>query len=390
MTVEENVVAGGAGSAVAEALAAAGVDGARCCTSGCPTRSSTTAIRRRCSRACGLDADGIARVDRGAFRPSRRVAGQAGRVIDFAAPDEPPREPVDADVDPRHAVGQRRAQPRDRPGRHPRPALSARVRGRRGAGAVDDRDVRRDGRAARGPQGHAHVAAGAAARGARRAGRGAARRSTGLRGLLDDLVARLDAPGGRIELAFPLFVRKTAPVSGVASLLDYEVRLAGELAAAATHSIVTVAVPVTSLCPCSKEIAEYGAHNQRSTITISVRPREPVRVARAAAHRRGGGVVRALRHPEARRREVRDRARVRQPALRRGPGPRRRGAARRRPARRRLRGRGRELRVDPQPLGFRAHRARACTTRRPVAPGRRRSRPVVARPRLRVVGRTTA
>jgi GTP cyclohydrolase FolE2 len=100
----------------------------------------------------------------------------------------------------------------------------------------------------------------------------------GLRGLLGDLVARLDAPGGRVEIAFPWFVRKSAPISGVASLLDYEVKLAGELDGGRYRSLVTVAVPVTSLCPCSKEIAEYGAHNQRSTITISVRPRDAIRV----------------------------------------------------------------------------------------------------------------
>jgi GTP cyclohydrolase I len=101
----------------------------------------------------------------------------------------------------------------------------------------------------------------------------------GMRALLDQLVVRLDAPAGRIEVAFPWFVRKTAPISGVASLLDYEVRLAAELQGDRYASLVTVAVPVTSLCPCSKEISEYGAHNQRSTITISVRPREPVRLA---------------------------------------------------------------------------------------------------------------
>ena len=101
----------------------------------------------------------------------------------------------------------------------------------------------------------------------------------GLRALLDQLVVRLDAPGGRLEVAFPWFVRKTAPISGVASLLDYEVRLAGELHGDRYSAVVTVAVPVTSLCPCSKEIAEYGAHNQRSTIAISVRPREAVRLA---------------------------------------------------------------------------------------------------------------
>ncbi len=60
VTVEENVVAGGAGSAVAEALAARGHRRFRCCSSGCPTRSSTTATRRSCSRECGLDATGIA------------------------------------------------------------------------------------------------------------------------------------------------------------------------------------------------------------------------------------------------------------------------------------------------------------------------------------------
>ena len=100
----------------------------------------------------------------------------------------------------------------------------------------------------------------------------------GLRGLLDDLLARLEAPGGRIELAFPFFVRKLAPVSGVPSLLDYDVRLTGELAQGKFTSTISVSVPVTSLCPCSKEISDYGAHNQRSLVTIAVRPREPLRV----------------------------------------------------------------------------------------------------------------
>jgi len=97
-----------------------------------------------------------------------------------------------------------------------------------------------------------------------------------LRSLLDALVVLLDAPGGRIELAFPYFIRKSAPVSGVASLLDYEVRLEGELDGHEYRQTQTVAVPVTSLCPCSKEISEYGAHNQRSTVTITVRPGAPL------------------------------------------------------------------------------------------------------------------
>jgi len=97
-----------------------------------------------------------------------------------------------------------------------------------------------------------------------------------LRDLLDDLTTRLEAPGGRIELAFPFFVRKLAPVSGVASLLDYDVNLTASLADGRYGSTVAVTAPVTSLCPCSKEISDYGAHNQRSLVTIAVRPRTPV------------------------------------------------------------------------------------------------------------------
>ncbi len=94
--------------------------------------------------------------------------------------------------------------------------------------------------------------------------------------LLDTLVVLLDAPAGRVEIAFPFFVRKSAPVSGVESLLDYEVRIVGELADGIYRQTVSVAAPVTSLCPCSKEVAEYGAHNQRSTITITARSAGPL------------------------------------------------------------------------------------------------------------------
>jgi GTP cyclohydrolase IB len=87
--------------------------------------------------------------------------------------------------------------------------------------------------------------------------------------LMDELLALLEAPGGRIEVSFPVFVRKTAPVSGVASRLDYQARIVGEHANGRYRQIVSVAVPVTSLCPCSKEISEYGAHNQRSLVTIT-------------------------------------------------------------------------------------------------------------------------
>jgi GTP cyclohydrolase I len=100
-----------------------------------------------------------------------------------------------------------------------------------------------------------------------------------LRGLVESLVSRLDAPGGRVELAFPFFVRKTAPVSGIASLLDYHARLAGELRDGRYAQTISVSVPVTSLCPSSKEISAYGAHNQRSVIGVTARTREPVYLA---------------------------------------------------------------------------------------------------------------
>jgi GTP cyclohydrolase FolE2 len=88
--------------------------------------------------------------------------------------------------------------------------------------------------------------------------------------LLSRMLERLDAGSGMIELRFPYFIRKRAPVSGVESLLDYQVTLRGERDAAGAVYTTRVSAPATSLCPCSKEISEYGAHNQRSIITITV------------------------------------------------------------------------------------------------------------------------
>ena len=97
--------------------------------------------------------------------------------------------------------------------------------------------------------------------------------------LLGRMTALLDARAGTIALRFPFFVRKTAPVSGVASLMDYQVTLEGSIRDTGIERMLTIVAPVTSLCPCSKEIAEYGAHNQRSHITIGVRCRRPVGIA---------------------------------------------------------------------------------------------------------------
>ena len=89
------------------------------------------------------------------------------------------------------------------------------------------------------------------------------------RTMLAAMLEKLEAEAGRIEVSFPYFVNKTAPVSGVQSLLDYEVTLTGETRNGATRLFLKVLVPVTSLCPCSKKISQYGAHNQRSHVTIN-------------------------------------------------------------------------------------------------------------------------
>ncbi len=91
------------------------------------------------------------------------------------------------------------------------------------------------------------------------------------RQMLSEMTRRLDATTGHIEMRFPYFVMKTAPASGVASLMNYEASLIGEIHDGREEMWVQVVVPVTSLCPCSKRISERGAHNQRSHITIKAR-----------------------------------------------------------------------------------------------------------------------
>ncbi len=92
-----------------------------------------------------------------------------------------------------------------------------------------------------------------------------------IRAMLAEMPGRLDAASGHIEMSFPYFVMKRAPVSGVESLMDYQASLVGEIANGEATMWIKVVVPVTSLCPCSKKISDYGAHNQRSHVTISAR-----------------------------------------------------------------------------------------------------------------------
>jgi GTP cyclohydrolase I len=101
----------------------------------------------------------------------------------------------------------------------------------------------------------------------------------GLFGMLDEMLLRLDAASGRIELAFPYFIKKKAPVSGVESLLDYDATLIAEQLAGQPPSLtLRVVAAVTSLCPCSRKISDYGAHNQRSHITLETRLRTPMAI----------------------------------------------------------------------------------------------------------------
>ena len=88
--------------------------------------------------------------------------------------------------------------------------------------------------------------------------------------MLREMVARLEAATGHLEMSFPYFINKVAPVSGVKSLMDYEVTFIGEIIEGGRYrQTIKVVVPVTSLCPCSKKISERGAHNQRSHVTIT-------------------------------------------------------------------------------------------------------------------------
>jgi GTP cyclohydrolase IB len=93
------------------------------------------------------------------------------------------------------------------------------------------------------------------------------------RAMLEKMTQRLEADTGHIEMSFPFFVMKKAPVSGVESLMDYQATLIGERRDGQTEMWVRVVVPVTSLCPCSKKISDYGAHNQRSHVTIKAKLR---------------------------------------------------------------------------------------------------------------------
>jgi GTP cyclohydrolase I len=89
--------------------------------------------------------------------------------------------------------------------------------------------------------------------------------------ILEDMKERLESDEAHIELFFKYFIEKQAPVSGMTSMMDYTCEYSASLVNNERDFMLCVKVPVMTLCPCSKEISEFGAHNQRSIITIKVR-----------------------------------------------------------------------------------------------------------------------
>lgn len=90
--------------------------------------------------------------------------------------------------------------------------------------------------------------------------------------ILSDALTRLEAESASLKIRFKYFIEKSAPVSGRKSLLDIDCSFSGEKKRGESMQFTLgVVVPCTSLCPCSKEISEYGAHNQRSVIRVKLR-----------------------------------------------------------------------------------------------------------------------
>lgn len=94
--------------------------------------------------------------------------------------------------------------------------------------------------------------------------------------LLRDLSKRLHSKKAHVTFEFPFFLEKKAPVTGAVGMLDYNVRFDATLSGKRVDFVVTVTIPVTTLCPCSKAISARGAHNQRGHVTYAIRFKKPV------------------------------------------------------------------------------------------------------------------
>ena len=91
-----------------------------------------------------------------------------------------------------------------------------------------------------------------------------------------ELLDRLDAERAHLVINFPFFLAKPAPETGAVGLMDYQVTFEVDASRGAMDFVVTVEVPVTTLCPCSKAISARGAHNQRGIVTYAVRFGKPI------------------------------------------------------------------------------------------------------------------
>ena len=96
---------------------------------------------------------------------------------------------------------------------------------------------------------------------------------TSMKSLLESIRTRLDARRAHMVIAFPYFVRKAAPATGITSLLHYDCTLTGELEGDKPVFELQVQVPVMTVCPCSKAISREGAHSQRAMIRLAVQTR---------------------------------------------------------------------------------------------------------------------
>lgn len=97
-----------------------------------------------------------------------------------------------------------------------------------------------------------------------------------IRDILEKMCCRLESDCAHLDIEFPFFLEKQAPVSRAVGLMDYMVRFSATLEQGKMDFVVTAIVPVTTLCPCSKAISAAGAHNQRGCVTLSVRCKKPM------------------------------------------------------------------------------------------------------------------
>lgn len=88
--------------------------------------------------------------------------------------------------------------------------------------------------------------------------------------ILDEMKMRLNAESAHMEITFPYFINKAAPVSGSEGLMEYKCTFKGSLNKG-SDVVTVIYVPISTLCPCSKEISEFGAHNQRGEVRLQVR-----------------------------------------------------------------------------------------------------------------------